>query len=58
MKDSIALLLTAVIFAALAWGFWFLMGADGFDILMLAVVIYLAVDNFRLRKALRTRHPE
>ncbi|WP_186301415.1 hypothetical protein [Denitromonas halophila] len=58
MKDSIALLLTALVAATIAWAFWFLAGPNGFDAIMLAALIYLAIDNFRLRKRLRSKQSD
>ena len=58
MKDSIALLLTAFVVAATAWAFWFLAGPNGFDAVILAALVYLAVVNFRLRRSLRSKQPD
>ncbi|MCZ4305479.1 hypothetical protein O4G98_12115 [Zoogloeaceae bacterium G21618-S1] len=58
MKDSITLLLTALVAATIAWAFWFFAGPNGFDAIMLAALIYLAIDNFRLRKSLRSKQSD
>ncbi|KAA8714401.1 hypothetical protein [Pseudomonas cannabina] len=54
MKDSIALLATAVAMAFFAWLFWSSLGQDAFAVLgTLMVVVVLTVDNFRLRRQVK-----
>ncbi|QHF05564.1 MULTISPECIES: hypothetical protein [Pseudomonas syringae group] len=53
MKDSIALLATALVMALLAWLFWAQLGQDAFGVLGLLVTVALAVDNFRLRRQVK-----
>lgn len=55
MKDSIALLVTAVVVAALSWAFWRYAGQDAFWIFSSAVMAGLCIDNMRLRRLLRDR---
>ncbi|RML80816.1 hypothetical protein ALQ90_200009 [Pseudomonas savastanoi pv. savastanoi] len=50
MKDSIALLATAVVMAFLAWLFWSSLGQDAFAVLGALLVFALIVDNIRLRR--------
>ncbi|MCD5997033.1 hypothetical protein KDX38_25990 [Pseudomonas sp. CDFA 602] len=54
MKDSIALLLTALAMAFLAWLFWAGLGQDAFAVFGALATVLLAVDNFRLRRQVRT----
>ncbi|MBD8184997.1 MULTISPECIES: hypothetical protein [Pseudomonas] len=53
MKDSIALLATAVVMAVLAWLFWAGLGEDAFGALSVVMMVILAVDNFRLRRQVK-----
>ncbi|WP_081023946.1 hypothetical protein [Pseudomonas amygdali] len=50
MKDSIALLATAVVMAFFAWLFWSSLGQDAFAVLGALLVVVLIVDNIRLRR--------
>ncbi|WP_122516959.1 hypothetical protein [Pseudomonas viridiflava] len=53
MKDSIALLATAIAMAVLASLFWKALGQDAFAVLGLITTVTLAVDNFRLRRQVK-----
>ncbi|KTB71837.1 hypothetical protein [Pseudomonas syringae] len=53
MKDSIALLATAVVMAFLAWLFWSSLGQDAFAVLGALMVVVLFVDNARLRRQVK-----
>ena len=53
MKDSIALLATAIAMAVLASLFWKELGQDAFAVLGLITTVTLAVDNFRLRRQVK-----
>ncbi|KPC25212.1 Uncharacterized protein ABJ99_2359 [Pseudomonas syringae pv. cilantro] len=53
MKDSIALLATAVAMAFFAWLFWSSLGQDAFAVLGTLMVVVLTVDNFRLRRQVK-----
>jgi len=55
MKDSILLLLTALLVAVVSWAFWHFAGADGFAVLNLLALVALAADNLRLRRRLKRR---
>jgi hypothetical protein len=53
LADSTALLLTGLVAATFAWGFWYVTGAFGFDVLGAVTIIYLAFENRRLRRRLQ-----
>ncbi|SDX32575.1 hypothetical protein SAMN05444064_11811 [Pseudomonas syringae] len=53
MKDSIALLATAVAMAFFACLFWSSLGQDAFAVLGTLMVVMLTVDNFRLRRQVK-----
>ena len=53
MKDQVILLLSGIGVAALAWGFWHVLGNDGFNVIITVALVVLTVDNIRLRKQLR-----
>ncbi|QIQ72032.1 hypothetical protein HBB04_02423 [Pseudomonas coronafaciens] len=53
MKDSIALLVTAVVMAFFAWLFWSTLGPDAFVVLGSLMVVMLCTDNFRLRRQVK-----
>ncbi|KPB72556.1 hypothetical protein ACKUFS_20620 [Pseudomonas cannabina] len=53
MRDSIALLATAVAMAFFAWLFWSSLGQDAFAVLGTLMVVVLTVDNFRLRRQVK-----
>ena len=53
MKDALLLLGTGAGLSVAAWAFWRYFGSDGFGILNMAFVVYISVDNFRLRRRLR-----
>lgn len=53
MKDSIALLATAIVMAILAWLFWSQLGQDAFGVLGLIMTLTLVVDNVRLRRQVK-----
>lgn len=52
-KDGIVLVLLALVVAALAWGFWYVSGNDGFNVIMIVALVALTADNVRLRRQLR-----
>lgn len=54
MKDSIALILTAIGMAGLAWCFWYFLGNNRFEVIATIALIVLTVDNVRLRRKLRS----
>ena len=53
MKDKIGLLVFGAAVACAAWAFWHCLQQDAFALLSLVFVVTLAVDNVRLRRALR-----
>jgi hypothetical protein len=55
MKDSIALLVTGVIVAALSWAFWHYAGENASSIFSAVIIMALWLDNIRMRKLLRKR---
>ncbi|MDE2479326.1 MAG: hypothetical protein KGM87_10570 [Betaproteobacteria bacterium] len=55
MIDSIRLLALGVCSAALAWGLWNWLGQRMFGVLGSAVIVYLVLENRRLRNSLRAR---
>ncbi|MGV8991158.1 MAG: hypothetical protein ACOH1Q_07110 [Thiobacillus sp.] len=57
MKDSIQLIVVALLFAAVAWGFWYYLGENGFGVITLVALIALFTDNVRLRRKLRSARP-
>jgi hypothetical protein len=55
MKDSLLLLATGAGASVVAWAFWRYLGNNGFSVLNILFVVYLSVDNVRLRRQLRER---
>ncbi|MES2739672.1 MAG: hypothetical protein V4754_01770 [Pseudomonadota bacterium] len=53
MKDSLLLLVTAVVCSGLAWAFWHYLGNDAISTLVTLSLIGTVADNFRLRRRLR-----
>lgn len=53
MKDGIVLVLLALVVAVFAWGFWYVSGNDGFNVVMIVALVALTADNIRLRRQLR-----
>ncbi|KPY81692.1 hypothetical protein RA263_23585 [Pseudomonas syringae pv. tagetis] len=53
MKDSLALLATAIAMAFLAWLFWSSLGQDASAVLGTLTLVTLAIDNFRLRRQVK-----
>ncbi len=50
MKDSIYLLIAAVVCSALAWVFWHYVGPNGLWIIVIIMITYLSSEIKRLRK--------
>jgi uncharacterized membrane protein YfcA len=55
MKDSMLLLICALGMSLLAWAILHYLGDDALSVIGAVTLISLAVDNFRLRRAL-VRH--
>lgn len=55
MKQVLSQLAITALLCGVAWAFWHYAGADAFDIFTLFALLILAVDNFRLRRALKKR---
>lgn len=53
LVERTALLLTGLAAATAAWGFWYVTGASGFQILGAVTIVVLAFENKRLRKRLQ-----
>jgi hypothetical protein len=53
MKDSLFLIATGAGASVIAWAFWRYLGNDGFSVLNILFVVYISVDNVRLRRQLR-----
>jgi hypothetical protein len=53
MKDSILLLLTALLCSLAAWAFWHFLGSDAITVFSTLMLICVVGDNFRLRRKLR-----
>ncbi|EKG29973.1 hypothetical protein [Pseudomonas avellanae] len=53
MKDSLALLATAIVMSFFAWLFWSSLGQNAFGVLGLLMVAVLAAENFRLRRQVK-----
>jgi len=49
------LLACGVCAAALAWGLWYWLGERMSGVLTITAIVYLLLENRRLRKSLRTR---
>ncbi|MCP4118721.1 MAG: hypothetical protein GY737_25665 [Desulfobacteraceae bacterium] len=58
MKDRCALIAAAAVFSILAWVFWHYLGDDAFDVLMFIFLIVLAVDNYQLRKKIKSKNSD
>ena len=52
MKRSLLFLVTAGVLSLTAWGFWHFLGRDALDVFTASILVLLAVDNDRLRRAL------
>ncbi|WP_193752098.1 hypothetical protein [Pseudomonas abietaniphila] len=52
MKRLLLFLATAGVLSLTAWAFWHFLGEDAMDVLTASVIVLLAVDNDRLRRAL------
>ena len=55
MKDSLLLLICAVLVAVASWCFLHYAGASAFDVLTLVAMLALFFENLRLRRKLRKR---
>ncbi|WP_018913886.1 hypothetical protein [Thiomonas sp. FB-6] len=55
MIDALRLLACGVCAAALAWGLWYWLGERLFGVLTITAIVYLLLENRRLRKSLRTQ---
>jgi len=53
MKRSLLFLLTAGVLSLTAWCFWHFLGRDAMDVFTAFILVLLAVDNDRLRRALK-----
>ncbi|WP_192805007.1 hypothetical protein [Noviherbaspirillum aerium] len=58
MKDSLALLITALVASGLSWAFWSYFGTHATEILSTIFIVALGADNVRLRRQLRRRNQE
>ncbi|WP_460046058.1 hypothetical protein [Pseudomonas sp. S2_H01] len=52
MKRPLLFLVTAGVLSLTAWCFWHFLGRAAMDVLTVSVMVLLAVDNDRLRRAL------
>lgn len=52
MKRPLIFLVTAGVLSLTAWCFWHFLGRGAMDVLMASILVVLAVDNDRLRRAL------
>ena len=52
MKRSLLFPLTAGVLSLMAWCFWHFLGRVAMDVLTASIMVLLAVDNDRLRRAL------
>ena len=57
MRDSLVLLLTAIVVSGIAWAFWRFTGEDGFTLVLALMLLMCTVDNARLRRRLRQLQP-
>lgn len=53
IKDSILLLLTALLCSFAAWAFWHFLGNDAITVFPTLMLVCVVADNFRLRRKLR-----
>lgn len=53
MKNAASLLFFGILFAAVAWLFWHVLGSDAMNVLVAVCLVVVAVDNARLRRQLR-----
>lgn len=53
MKDAASLLFFGMLFSAVAWLFWHVLGSDAMNVLVAVCLVVVAVDNARLRRQLR-----
>jgi hypothetical protein len=53
MKDRLLLFAAALASALAAWAFWYFLGPNALDVLVLIALIGTIADNRRLRRALR-----
>jgi|AraplaDrversion2_2_1032049.scaffolds.fasta_scaffold20219_2 hypothetical protein len=54
MKDSIYLLLTGMVCAALSWAYWYFLGEFGLHLMSGFALIVTITENVRLRRKVRT----
>lgn len=55
MIDTFRLLVCGVCATALAWSLWYWVGERMFGVLTIAAIVYLLLENRRLRKSLQAR---
>ncbi|KPZ12332.1 MULTISPECIES: hypothetical protein [Pseudomonas syringae group] len=53
MKDSLALLATAIVMSFFAWLFWSSLGQDASTVLGTLMLVLLSIENYRLRRQVR-----
>ena len=54
MIDKLILVLVAIFVSVCAWLFWHNAQSDGFGFISMITVVILSVDNYRLRKTVRS----
>lgn len=55
MKDQLALAVSALTVAAIAWAFWHFLGTDAVTVMLLLALVGVTADNARLRRRLGKR---
>jgi len=54
MRDRGLLLFSAGLLAATSWAFWHFLGNDAFTVFSSLILLSVVLDNFRLRRKLRS----